>query len=100
MAVDPFHAAGNAFFASLQALTRETTATSYPTFEYVLGLSLAMLSLAQLPRKGWYGRQSRGQARVVNDMLQAVGRVKSDLPPAKSRSGNLTARDIFRAGPY
>jgi len=84
VAVDPFHAAGNTFFASLQVLMRETNATSCLTFEYGLGLAFAMLSLAQLFRKGWYGWQSRGEARVVNAILQAVGKVKSALTPPKS----------------
>jgi uncharacterized protein len=41
-----FHASGNAFLASFQALTRENAATSYLTFEYGLGLALVMLPLA------------------------------------------------------
>ena len=84
MAVDPFHAAGNAFFASLQALTWGTAATSYLTCEDCLVLALVMLPLAQLLRKRRYERESRGEARVVNAILQAVGRAESALTPTKS----------------
>jgi hypothetical protein len=83
MAVDPFHAAGNAFFASLQALTWGTAATSYLTCEDCLVLALVMLPLAQLFRKRRCERESRGEALVVKAILQAVGRAKSALTPTK-----------------
>ncbi len=50
-----FHAGGNAFLASCQALTRETATTSYLTFEYGCALSAVMLFLAYAFWRNWQG---------------------------------------------